>query len=73
MLSDGKQGVPLDRMLMRIKDFITIVGILSTWIVGCWFGLRFMVRFVDRISSIDAVQQQQQKEINVIKGRLRLP
>lgn len=50
---DGKQGVPFDRLLMRIKDGILIIGSLSSIIFAGYVAVIYIVRMNDRINTLE--------------------
>lgn len=69
-MRDGKQNVPIDRWLMRTKDFIqiamTIGGVL-------WVGVQGVRAFDRLVQQVELLQQQvsslQQLVVNVNKPR----
>lgn len=54
MMKDGKQGVPFDRMLMRAKDIVLLIGFLSSWAWAAFVALRFVDRMNDRLQAVEA-------------------
>ncbi len=52
-MKDNLQGISHDRILMRIKDYLTIIGILFTWVFGTFVGTRYVIRMIDRIGDLE--------------------
>lgn len=66
-MKDGQQNISHDRILMRVKDYLTILGILFTWSFGTFFGMRYIIRLIDRVAYLEQRQAIMESEFTNFK------
>lgn len=61
-MNDGKQGISFDRILMRIKDVLWIVGLIWGFVYGSYKVAREIEKFIEQQNrtrdQMDIIQRQ---------------